>query len=83
MLIFDEANKEKRAKQNILEHTEQKLLATNQELLQSANVTNAFWKNNRAAMLGHSDFHWNEGYGAHKMTQLVSPSTGEGRRCNP
>lgn len=42
MLIFDEANKEKRAKQNILEHTEQKLLATNQELLQSANVTNAF-----------------------------------------
>lgn len=37
MLIFDNANKEKRVMQNILEHTEQKLLATNQELLQSAN----------------------------------------------
>lgn len=57
MHIFGKANKEKRVKQNILEHTEQKLLAANQELLQSANVTNVFWKNNSAEMLGHSDFH--------------------------
>lgn len=52
MLISDKANKEKRVRQNILEHSEQKLLVTNQELLQSANVTNAFWKNSRAEMLG-------------------------------
>lgn len=55
--MFDKANKEKRVKQNILEHTEQKLLATSQDLLQSANVTNAFWKNSTAEMPGHSDFH--------------------------
>lgn len=83
MLTFDKANKGKRVKQNILEHTEQKLLATNQQLLQSANVTNVFWKSNTAEMLGHSDFHWNERCGAHRMTQLVPLSTGEGRRCNP
>lgn len=32
-------------------------VTTDQELFESVIVTHAFWRNNTAKMLGHSDFH--------------------------
>lgn len=55
-------------KQHIWEDTEQKLVTTNQELFKSVIVTNAFWKNNTAKMLGHSDFREMKGVVPRKWT---------------
>lgn len=65
---FDEENKEKRVKQHIWGHTEQKLTTTNHRLFQPLIVTNAFGKNSTAKMLGPSDFHEMEGVVRRKWT---------------